>query len=97
MANAVSSRDQAQNLPVTTRFCRTQLLERNAKSNLIKLLFADDESVASSTICEDPAHLNQIQSQNELTNPSKTRNTSENDNVSIQGCESDAKKRSKIR
>ena len=60
-------------------------MERNARSNLIiKTLFADDESVVS-TICEDPVDENQIHSQNELTNrnPSKTMDTSENDNVSI--------------
>ena len=74
-------------------------MERNARSNLIKLHFADDESVVSSTICEDPANQNQIQSQDELTNPnpSKTMDTSENDNVSILGSEAVAKKRSKTR
>ena len=41
-------------------------MERHARSNLIKLLFADDESDVSSTICEDPADQNQIQSQDEL-------------------------------
>jgi hypothetical protein len=42
----------------------------------------------------DPADQNQIQSQDELTNPipSKTMDTSENDNVSILGSESVAKK-----
>ena len=74
-------------------------MERNTRSNLIKLLFADDESVVSSTICEDPANQNQIQSQDELTNPnpSKKMDTSENDNVSILGSEGVAKKRSNIR
>jgi hypothetical protein len=43
-------------------------MERQARSNLIKLLFADESGV-SSTICEDPADQNQIQSQDELTNP----------------------------
>ena len=68
-------------------------MERQARSNLIKLLFADDESVVSSTICEDPADKNLIQSQDELTNPnsSKTMDTSENDNVSILGSECVAK------
>ena len=40
-------------------------MERNARSNLIKLLFADDESVVSSTISEDPADQNQNQSQDD--------------------------------
>jgi hypothetical protein len=40
-------------------------MERNVRSNLIKLLFADDESVVSSTISEDPAYQNQIQSQDD--------------------------------
>jgi len=40
-------------------------MERNARSNLIKLLFADDESVVSSTISEDPVYQNQIQSQDD--------------------------------
>ena len=45
-----------------------------------------------------PTDQNQIQSQDELTNtnPSKTMDTSENDNISI-GSECVAKKRSKIR
>ena len=30
-------------------------MERQARSNLIKLPFADDESIVSSTIREDPA------------------------------------------
>ena len=44
--------DLAQNLPVTTRNNHSYLstMERQARSNLIKLLFADDESVVSSTI-----------------------------------------------
>jgi len=72
-------------------------MERNARSNLIKLLFADDESGVSSPICEDPAEQNQIQSQDKLTNPnpSKTIDTRENDNVSILGSEGIAKKLSK--
>ena len=54
-------------------------MERNARFNLIKLLFADDESVVSSTICENSANQNQIQSHDELTNPnpSKTMDTTE--------------------
>ena len=36
-------------------------MERHARSNLVKLLFAEDESVVSSTICEDPAEQNQTQ------------------------------------
>ena len=40
-------------------------MERNERSNLVKLLFADDELVVSSTICEDPAYQNQIQSQDD--------------------------------
>ena len=40
-------------------------MERQSRSNLIKLLFADDESVVSSTISEDPAYQNQIQSQDD--------------------------------
>ena len=40
-------------------------LEHHDISNLIKHLFADDESVVSSTICEDPADQNQIQSQDD--------------------------------
>jgi len=59
--------------------------------------FADDESVVSSSLCEDPAAQNQIQSQDELTNPnpSYTMDTRENENVSILGSEGVAKKRSK--
>ena len=74
-------------------------MERNTRSNLIKLLFSDDESVVSSTIREDPAYQNQIQSQDKLSNhnPSKTMDTSDNNNVSILGSECVAKKRSKIR
>ena len=54
---------------------------RDARSNLIKLLFAD-ESVVSSTICDDPANQNQIQSQ-ELTNLHRSQeiDISEDDNV----------------
>ena len=40
-------------------------MERQSRSNLIKLLFADNESVVSSTISEDPAYQNQIQSQDD--------------------------------
>jgi len=40
-------------------------MERQSRSNLIKLLFADDESVVSSTISEDPVYQNQIQSQDD--------------------------------
>ena len=71
-------------------------MERQARSNLIKLLFSDDESGVSSTICQDPDDKNQIQSQDELKNPnpSKTMDTRENDNVSILGSEGVAKKRS---
>ena len=52
------------------------------RSNLIKLPFAEDESVVSSTICEDLADQNQIQSR-ELTNPnpSNTIETSENESL----------------
>jgi len=62
--------DLAQNLPVTTRNNHSYLstMERNAGSNLIKRRFADDESVVSSIIGEDPGDQNQIQSQDELTN-----------------------------
>ena len=58
-------------------------MERQSRSNLIELLFAEDESVVSSTIREDPAEQNQTQSQDELTNPnpSNTMNISENDKV----------------
>jgi len=54
-------------------------MERHTRSNLIKLLFANDESVESSTIYEDPADQNQIQSQDKLTNPnpSNTMDTRE--------------------
>ena len=38
-------------------------MKRHARS--VKLLFTDDESVVSSTICEDPAYQNQIQSQDD--------------------------------
>ena len=40
-------------------------MERQSRSNLIKLLFADDESAVSSTISEDPVYQNQIQSQDD--------------------------------
>ena len=61
-------------------------MERNARSNLVKLLFADDESVVSSSIREDPAAQNQIQSQDELKNlnPGNTMDTRENDNVLLE-------------
>ena len=74
-------------------------MERSVRSNLIELLFAEDESVVSSTICEDPVEQNQTQSQDEVTNPSPsdTVDTSENDNVSILGSESVAKIPSKTR
>ena len=74
-------------------------MEHQSRSSLIKLLFAEDESVVSSTISEDAAEENQTQSQDELTNPnpSNTMDTSENDNVSILGSESVAKKHSKTR
>ena len=67
-------------------------MERHSRSNLIKLLFADDESIVS-TICEGPADQNQIQSQDKLTNPipSNAMDTRENDNVSILGSEGVAK------
>ena len=72
-------------------------LEHHDISNLIKPLFADDESVVSSTICEDPAEQIQIQSHDELTNshPSNTIETSRNDNVSILGSECVAEMRLK--
>ena len=49
--------DRAQNLPVTARNNHSYLstMERHARPNLIELLFAEDESVVSSTIREDPA------------------------------------------
>ena len=48
-------------------------MERPVRSNLTKLLFVDDESDVSSTNCEDPANKNQIQSQDELTNPHRSQ------------------------
>ena len=74
-------------------------MEHHDRSNLTKLLFADDESVVSSTICEGPADQNQIRSQDELTNPNpkKAMDTSENDNVSIVGSENVVEKRSIVR
>jgi len=93
--------DLAKNLPVTARNNHSYLstMERQSRSNLIELLFAEDESVVSSTISEDAAEENQTQSQDEVTNPnpSNTMDTSENDNVSILGSESVAKKHSKTR
>ena len=77
--------DLAQNLPVTTRNNHSYLstMERQSRSNLIELLFAEDESDVSSTIREDPAEQNQSQIQDEVTNPnhSNTMDTRENDNV----------------
>ena len=63
--------DLAKNLPVTARNNHSYLstMEHQSRSNLIELLFAEDESVVSSTISEDPAEQNQTQSQDELTNP----------------------------
>ena len=54
-----------------------------------------NQLVVSSTICEDPADQNHIQSQDDLTNPnpSETIETSENDNESILGSECVAKNR----
>ena len=40
-------------------------MERQSRSNLIKLLFADDASIVSSTNSEDTAYQNQIQSQDD--------------------------------
>jgi len=67
-------------------------MERQARSNVIKLIFADDESDVSSTICEDQP------TKDELTNPnlSKTMDTSENGNVSILGSEGVAKNVQKL-
>ena len=48
------------------------IMERHARSNLIKLLFADDESVA--TICDDAADQNQIQSLYEFNSLSQQHN-----------------------
>jgi hypothetical protein len=93
--------DLAKNLPVTARNNHSYLsiMEHQSRSSLIKLLFAEDESVVSSTISEDAAEENQTQSQDELTNPnpSNTMDTSENDKVSILGSESVSKKPSKTR
>ena len=44
-------------------------------SNLFKLLFADDESVVSSTLSEDPAKQNQTQ-RHDLTNPHRSQSIS---------------------
>ena len=55
-------------------------MERNARSNLVKLLFADDESGPSLTICEDPADQNQIQSQDD-SHESQAIDISKEDNV----------------
>ena len=68
-------------------------MDHHDRSNVIKILFADDELIVSSTICEDPADQNQIQSQDELTNhyPSNTMDTRENDNESILNSEGVAK------
>ena len=72
-------------------------MEHQSRSNLVKLLFADDDSVVSSSICEDTADQNQTQCQYELTNPnrSNTMDTIENGNASILGSEGVAKKPSK--
>ena len=35
-------------------------MEHHDRSNLIKLLFANDESVVSATVCKDPVDQNQI-------------------------------------
>ena len=40
-------------------------MERQSRSNLIKLLFADDASIVSSTNSEDTAYQNQSQSQDD--------------------------------
>ena len=40
-------------------------MERNERSNLIKLLFPDDEPGVILTICEDPADQNQTHSQDD--------------------------------
>ena len=55
-------------------------MERNTRSNLIKLLFADDKSVLSSTICDDLADQNQIQSQ-DYSHGSQAIDISEDDIV----------------
>ena len=57
-------------------------MKRQARSNLIKLIFADDELGVSSTICEDLADQNQIKDELTNPNPSKTMVPRENDNVS---------------
>ena len=62
-------------------------------SNQFKILFADDKS----SICEDLANQNQIQSHDDLTNPNPSNRIeiSKNDNVSIKDSEYVAKTLSK--
>ena len=65
-------------------------LEHHDMADIFKLLFANDESVVSSSIFEDPANQNQKLTNPTTwqildTNPSNTIETSENGNESIQG------------
>ena len=69
-------------------------MERNAKSNLIKLLFADDESGVSSTICDDQADHYKIQSQDD-SHGSQAIDISEDDNVQNEESEGVTKTQSK--
>jgi len=71
-------------------------MERQSRSNLIKLLFADDESVVSSTISEDPAYQNQIQSQDDQ-HGSQAIDIIEDDIVHNEESEAVAKTQSKKR
>jgi len=61
------------------------------------LIFADNESVVSSSICVDSANHNHKQSHVDLTKPhhSQAIEIRKDDNVSIEGSEGVAKKRSK--
>ena len=69
-------------------------MERNARSNLVKLLFADNESFVSSTIREDPADQNQIHSQDD-SHGSQSIDISEDDNVQNEESEGVTKTQSK--
>ena len=71
-------------------------MERNARSNLIKVLFADDESVVSLTLCVHPVDQNQIQSRDD-THGSQAIDISEDGIVQNEESEGVTKNQSKKR
>jgi len=73
------------------------ILEHHDMSNLFNLIISTNESVISSSICEDSTYQNQNQSHDDLANPNHSNaiKISENGNELIEGSQGVAKKRSK--